>query len=141
MHIFLAVKAYIHGLWTDSIRLNGCYCQTQMGHIRILQPLSQNEYLNAPEQIKTTTRIGMSRHVEIKWFDDFIGMGIIFCNPEESSGWVQIESSIPFIEAANKHVIHLEKCAYPEFYRKLYDAYKKMWDESRVPKPEEYQDI
>jgi hypothetical protein len=112
-------------------RPNGSY-------MRMLQTLSKNEYLNAPDQIKTTTRLGQEYGVEIRWFDDFIGMALLFCNPEDSGGWVQIESSIPFVEAHDKHVVRIEKAVYPEFYKKLYAAYKKMWEESYVPKPEEY---
>jgi hypothetical protein len=107
-------------------------------YLRQLQTHSINEYLYAPDQIKKTTKLGKERRVDIKWFEDFIGMSLLFCNPEEAAGWVQIELSVPFIEGAYKQSIKVDKSSHPEVFKVLYSAFQKMWDESRVPKPEEY---
>jgi hypothetical protein len=103
-----------------------------------LQTHSINEYLYAPDQIRITTKLGKERGIDIKWFDDFIGMSLLFCNPEETTGWVQIELSVPFTEREYKQSIKVDKSSHPEVFKVFYKAFQKMWDESRVPNPEEY---
>ena len=104
-----------------------------------LHAIFPQDYLNAPRQIKITTKLAKERGIDIRWFDDFVGMGILFCNPEESNGWAQIEFSIPFIEAGEKQAIRIEKADHPGPYAKIYEAFNKMWDDSRKPEASEYE--
>ena len=102
-------------------------------YLHRLATISPNIYLKIPDQIRATTKLAKRYNVPVRWFDDFIGMGILFCNPDEPNAWAHIELSIPSIESENKLTIRIERSSHPQTYLRIYAAFKKMWEESATP--------
>lgn len=115
-------------------------------YLKYFQSIDSNSYFTL-EQIITTTKLvqehnksveadkraGDKKKVEIKWFHDYIGYGILFCNPRSDNGWVHIEFSLPGYEAKNKPAIRIEKALQKEAFEKLYKSFEFMWLKSKNP--------
>jgi hypothetical protein len=104
-------------------------------YLCILQTLhtDTNPYLRASDQIRATTKLAQSTKVPIKWFDDYIGVNILICNPMQNDGWIHISIAPPFLEAEWQPTIRLEKSQFPESFNRIYAAFGKLWDQSHLP--------
>ena len=101
-------------------------------YLKRLTKLQPNKYLNVPEQIKITSYLA-KQEKKVKWFDDYIGMGILICNPYQSDGWMHIEFFVPYLNQWSKPAIRIEKNSHPDVFKGILEAFDSMWDASEKP--------
>ncbi len=104
-------------------------------YLAILQTICSNNqtinpYLRAPDQIKTTRDIAKRNDVPIKWFDDYIGINILICNPERQDGWIHISIAPPFLEAEHQQTYRLEKRLHATAFSSIVTMYERLWREA-----------
>lgn len=107
-------------------------------YLNLLKDLEPNPFFQ-PDQIKITTEQAQRNNIQVRWFGDFIGMGILFCNPDSKDGWAHVELVLPGYEAKDKPAIRIEKALQEEEFNRLYTSFKLMWEKSH--KPDQIQDI
>jgi hypothetical protein len=54
------------------------------------------------EEIKGTTQLAKEAGADVRWYDHFIFHSIILADTDKSSGWVQVESVLPYSQASNR---------------------------------------
>jgi hypothetical protein len=109
-------------------------------YLRQLSELQNNIYLKSPAQIKDTTRLARQDEykVEVRWFHDFMGMGLLFCNAKAETGSVNIEIIIPTVEADDRPSFRIERKYQRKTFDNLYDTYDRLYKGSYEPTTNDY---
>jgi hypothetical protein len=103
--------------------------------LNTLMPSGLNPYVNFQPQIMVTTAIAKKEEVRrqqqighsdplVKWFDDFIGFSLLFCNPDQDNGFVHITNVVPFLKSKWQPTFRLERCKNKQLFDDLFEAFQ-----------------
>jgi hypothetical protein len=88
-------------------------------------------YYDLPQQIGNTRVVVGSN--KVRYIQEFIGISLLFCNPEQPTGWMHVGFSTPFIDADHQPILRIEKVRDREIFETFWNAYNKLWDLSISP--------
>ena len=66
----------------------------------------------------------------MRLYKDFLGLSLLFCNPDQPEGWVQIGPILPCTEPAERQHFRLYKAKHGQAFRSLYQTFNWLWDHS-----------
>jgi hypothetical protein len=83
--------------------------------------------------VSTKPAAAHTNNISLRWFDDYIGINLLICNPTKPDGWMHISVAMPILESEWQPNFRLEKTQFPESFNKIYKAFERMWEESVLP--------
>lgn len=115
------------------------------GHIksvkRLILPLPDERNLSRLQAISNTidfkSQIEKFRNLargnrkeSVRYYKEFTGVSLLFCNPESSEGWVQVGIILPECEPLHRQHFKFYRKDYEKAFLSLYGIFNKMWDDS-----------
>ena len=91
-------------------------------NLATLQTLS-NVYADCGSQIERTRALAHKNNVPVRLFQDFIGLSLLFCNPDRHDGWVQVGLIIPGSESSERQHYRIYRNRQDKAVRSLYKAF------------------
>ncbi|MEO5956224.1 MAG: hypothetical protein ABIR36_11120 [Nitrospiraceae bacterium] len=68
----------------------------------------------------------------VRLYRNFLGMSLLFCNPDRQDGWVQIGPILPGTESAERQHFRLYRAKHEDAFLSFYKAFQWLWEESVV---------
>jgi hypothetical protein len=66
----------------------------------------------------------------LRFCRDFLGVSLLFCNPDSSKGWVQIGIILPEMESSERWHFCIYKSNDESGYCSLYITFERIWNNS-----------
>lgn len=92
-----------------------------------------NSSIDYQAQIMTyANKVRQHQHDEdsVRFYEDFLGISLLFCNPSKSDGWVQLGIILPETESSERQHFRFSKTIYEDGFISLYKTFEEMWNES-----------
>lgn len=105
-------------------------------NLATLEALS-GSYSDYKTQIPKYRALALKNNVPVRLFQDFIGMSLLFCNPDRQDGWVQVGIIIPGSESRERQHYRLYKGKNEKAFLSLYRTYNRLWEASVTKTDEE----
>jgi hypothetical protein len=105
-------------------------------NLATLQTLS-NVYADCGSQIEKTRALAVMNNVPVRLFQDFIGLSLLFCNPDRQDGWVQVGLIIPGSESSERQHYRIYRNRQDKAVRSLYKAFNVLWEHGASKTDEE----
>lgn len=83
-------------------------------------------------QINRFRNLAEKNNVPVRFFQEFIGVSLLFCNPNQRNGWAQVGIIIPGSESSERHHYRLHKEKQEKAFLSLYKTFERLWDSSEV---------
>lgn len=64
-----------------------------------------------------------------RFYKEFLGISLLFCNPNSSDGWVQVGIILPRAEASERQHFRLSKAMDEAAFNSLYKTFEYIWSE------------
>ena len=88
------------------------------------------------EVIKKTTEIALKKGTKVRWYDHFIFHSIILADIDKPSGWIHIESVLPYSKSEKRPSYTVHKRHSEETVREMSRIFRAIWDASKdAPSP------
>lgn len=95
---------------------------------------TSSAYRDYPNEIKRAISDAATNKVqELKVCEEFIGMTILMCNPDEVSGWMHISLAMPYLQHEHRPTIRIEKEKHEEAFNNIRKAFDVMFREGSKP--------
>lgn len=86
--------------------------------------------IDYPSQIRTYMEMAVEHQRKARYYNDFLGMSLLFCNPDRQDGWVQIGPILPNTESAERPHFRFSRKANEKAFLSLFNTFGRIWDES-----------
>jgi hypothetical protein len=86
--------------------------------------------IDFPSQIRTYMKMAVDQHRKARYYKDFMGMSLLFCNPDRQDGWVQIGPILPNTESAERPHFRFSRKSNEKAFFSLFNTFGRIWDES-----------
>jgi len=96
--------------------------------VLILKKLS-NPYVDFRAQILKTIELAKNKNTAVKLFPSFIGVSLLFCNPQSEEAWVQIGIIIPGSVSAERQHWRIHRTGNRETFSSFWNTFDRLWDE------------
>lgn len=106
-------------------------------NIERLKPIAPS--VNYETQILTCRQMALDHDPKsVRLYKDFLGMSLLFCNPNKQEGWVQIGPILPYTEPRERPHFRLYRANNEGVFLSLYGTFDKLWNDSYE---ETYEDL
>jgi hypothetical protein len=96
-----------------------------------------DSYIDYRTQIPTYRSLAQRNHVPVRLFQDFIGLSLLFCNPDRQDGWVQVGIIVPGQPSAERPHWRIYRNKHEKAVLSLYNTFDKLWKASEEQTEEE----
>jgi len=91
-----------------------------------------SKYQPYPAEIRAAINNAKSNNVkDLRVFEDWIGMTILMCNPDDSDGWMHVSLGMPYLEHEQRPTIRIEKRKHPEALKNMRSAFDALFNDSK----------
>jgi hypothetical protein len=91
------------------------------------------ERQDATEFIKATTLNARKNGAKVKWYDHFIFHSIILADTDKPSGWMHIESALPYSQTMRRPSYTVFKWHSEAAVVEMRRVFQRIWDEAKEP--------
>lgn len=89
-------------------------------------------------QIYTCRNMARQNNVKsVRFYKDFTGISLLFCNPDRLEAWVQVGMILPESESRERHHYRLYKSKNEKAFLSLYETFNRLWIDSNENTAEE----
>jgi hypothetical protein len=92
-----------------------------------------SEIRDSIKLIREATGSAKKRGVKVKWYDNFLHHSIILADIDKPSGWIHVESVIPYSKATKRPSWTLYKRRSEETVMEIKRIFDEIWDSAKAP--------
>jgi hypothetical protein len=83
------------------------------------------------EVIKETTQLAKKARAAVRWYDHFIYHSIILADTDKSSGWIQVESVLPYSDTSRRPSYTIFRKSSEAVVLEMQRVFNEIWDHAK----------
>jgi hypothetical protein len=87
----------------------------------------------AADQVRQISKAAQAKGAKVRWYNEFFHHSLILADIEKPSGWVHVESVLPYSKTDQRPSRTLHKRTSEKTVLEMNRIFDEIWDDAKVP--------